>query len=206
MPIPFRCPSCGNRISAPDAAAGKILRCSSCKTPLKVPAASPPVRRSADALAPEPIDAEEWKALDAEEASESPRRKHDDLAILAALDVGESEAANHSPPEEWDDDYESNAPPEPWFYGFLAKATMPVMIVGLVCCALGFLATIANLSSIDRSEMERSSKDFVASICITVALFHVVAAAGVVFIACFALLALDSARNLRAVRAKRHRP
>src|SRR2546430_2714527 len=41
MPIPVVCPSCGNRLRAPDRLAGRMAKCSKCDTPIAVPNVGP---------------------------------------------------------------------------------------------------------------------------------------------------------------------
>lgn len=41
MPIPVACPGCAVRLNAPDAAAGKRVKCPKCQTPISVPAPEP---------------------------------------------------------------------------------------------------------------------------------------------------------------------
>ena len=37
MPIAVVCPSCDSRLNAPDAAAGKTVKCPKCKAPMVIP-------------------------------------------------------------------------------------------------------------------------------------------------------------------------
>src|SRR5438093_1205405 len=41
MPIAVLCPGCSSRITAPDAAAGKTVKCPKCKAPMVIPTPEP---------------------------------------------------------------------------------------------------------------------------------------------------------------------
>jgi len=60
MPIAIACPSCGARLTAPDAAAGKRVKCAKCQTVVPIPESdsgfevveAPPVARPARPAVP----------------------------------------------------------------------------------------------------------------------------------------------------------
>jgi hypothetical protein len=65
MPITMPCPVCGAKLKAPDTAAGRIVNCPGCLTPVQLPLAAPPVPRNPPApptlLRPPPAPTEVLK-------------------------------------------------------------------------------------------------------------------------------------------------
>lgn len=89
MPISVQCPSCSAKLNAPDAAAGKRVKCPKCQTVVPIPAADPieaaevvdepappPVKRKPEP-ADEPDDRPKKKASkwEDDEADEKPKKK-----------------------------------------------------------------------------------------------------------------------------------
>ncbi len=112
MPITIRCHACDTRVSAPDAAAGRRVKCPRCGEELSVPqqagavpgwmAAPPPVRRPAPA-----------PAATATSGSADPPPP-------------DADAAPQPPPEpiRYDE-------PEPWYYRFIERVVIGSMWFGL---------------------------------------------------------------------------
>ena len=67
MPIPVECASCGHRLKAKDASAGRKIRCPECEEPIKVPSGEDgarPQRKRARKKRPEPAEFDENADLD----------------------------------------------------------------------------------------------------------------------------------------------
>jgi uncharacterized Tic20 family protein len=75
MPIVIACPSCKAKMKAPDAAAGKAVKCPGCGAALKVPAATAAVPAPAAARAPasRPAELDHLDEIDSRD-EEAPRR------------------------------------------------------------------------------------------------------------------------------------
>jgi WD40 repeat protein len=88
MPIPVQCSKCSAKLSAPDAAAGKKLKCPKCGSPITVPAPAAPAFEVVDDPAPAPTK----KAAQAEvESAPVPAKK------AARAEVDEDERTDERP-------------------------------------------------------------------------------------------------------------
>lgn len=64
MPIPVECRSCGHRLKAKDASAGRKIRCPECEEPISVPSGGPRRKKAAKKKRPEPEEFDENADLD----------------------------------------------------------------------------------------------------------------------------------------------
>ena len=72
MPILVMCPSCSTTLKAPDAAAGKRLKCRKCSSAINVPADIAPEANKASADEPKPTPARNGTARRPEERAHAP--------------------------------------------------------------------------------------------------------------------------------------
>lgn len=98
--------------------------------------------------------------------------------------------------EEEDEDEEPAVPPEPWYYGFL-------VFYALACIVLGAGQFLVVLGIAATAESDRPGGSVVSSTFVFLSLGWML---GLTLVASPILLAVDAARNIRAIRYERGRP
>ncbi|MBY0456844.1 MAG: zinc-ribbon domain-containing protein, partial [Gemmataceae bacterium] len=97
MPIPVQCRECSARLNAPDAAAGKKVKCPKCGSPLTVPAAEP-----------EP----EFEEVDEPDAADEPAPKPKKKTAKAAVADDEDDRPKKSKKDRDDEDEDDRPRPK----------------------------------------------------------------------------------------------
>lgn len=185
MPIKVLC-DCGRKLTLRDEAAGKRIRCPECKTPIAVPAMA------------EDVDGFPLMAT---------------APAFAAGANGSNAAmapAPHFPPIQIRDDEEDDAPPvpgpsakmprEPWYYRFLATYAKVWLWLGLIQFGLVLAITAYRLLILTAEGV--LSGPFLGSILWGLAIplgISLCFLFALCLIAAPILLAVDAARNLRAI-------
>ena len=190
MPITVRCHACATRVSAPDAAAGRRVKCPRCGEELSVPlqgaaapdwmAAPPPVRRPAPAPAPTATSgAADPLPPDADAAPQPP-----------------------SEPNRYDE-------LEPWYYRYIERYTIVLLCIWIAVLTLIFVAysvlmliegaAVAQVGFGNQTAFGGCAMIFA---WLLMAACYALAVCAAIFAAAWLLLALDAARNLRRIRLK----
>jgi hypothetical protein len=181
------------RIAAPDALAGRRVKCPRCGEELTVPqqsgaapdwmAAPPPVRRPLPAPAPTPATAP---------AAGNPQ---------TAAGPDPAPQADPSPAVAYDE-------PEPWYYRFIERYTIVLLCIWIAVLTLVFGAVTVGMLYLGAQAAKAGVSDGPLGGCslflqwLFAAAGYALAVCGAVFAASWLLLALDAARNLRRIRIK----
>jgi hypothetical protein len=188
LSITFAC-DCGRTINAPDTAAGKKARCPGCGDLIKVP----------DADDPKAVAAVVATASQAAPSSPlMPPRQSQSVPAPTPAPAAASPSSSHPPPL-W---AAPSMPLEPWYYGVLEFFAWVWVVGGIgqfVVAAVVLFQSFPPTSPTTGSDLPMDTPAtpawplFFAS---CVALLGAVLSAGIV------LLAVDAARNVRAIRWK----
>src|SRR5947209_19454246 len=100
MPFSLSCPGCGSRLRAPDAAAGRALRCPKCDGPVVVPSATGPAADFAFTPSPAAGASEDGQANPFDETEPG----DDSVSRTSRKTAGKKKPAGFNPFDEADAD------------------------------------------------------------------------------------------------------
>jgi hypothetical protein len=191
--------SCGRTLNVRSEYAGKKGRCKGCGATIQIPDTA--------AAGPSPSDAppssDEWDAMFLQGYDDEDSAAAAAAAVAAAIQVGEldEDDERHAPlirrgtSAVSEKALVASIPPEPWYYAFLVTFAGLTLRIGLLACAatlvIGLLGTV--LASNDTSSRWFTAGLSLMGLGILGVVPTLLASAPI-------LLAVDAARNLRAMR------